>query len=272
MKYKKLVLIFIFLGVLLVGCSVHAEISEGEMNRLRLGYEDSRISIMSEAEKRNILDNYDLEHAIKDTKSFVGTLSGKNRGYIWREISNEEYDNLEIHPTKAGDIYETGGKQIKLVSINHGGTWDTYLHVNWKVIPVTRSFDVMGLRFQNVAYLDNSEYGFQFYRPAGSSQMQSIGYSSNGTNIKKQYEGFGISMNLVNQNIVELETEIGADAVISCAGPYIFGSYQHAVHNVSLAQSQDYNISSSGFGNVLNFSQRVMNYYDDMQGVHVQLF
>ena len=241
------------------------------MNRLRLAYEDERISIMSDAEKRYILDNYDLEHAKKETKSYYGTSNGRNKSYTWQEISNEEYENLDIHPTRAGDMYETTAKQIKLTSINHQGMWSTVLHVNWKVAPITRSFDVMGLRFQNVACLDNSEYGFQFYRPKGSSQRQNVSYSSNGTNIKKQLDGFGISMNLVNQDISELSVEIGADAIIACANPYIFGSYQHAVSNVSLAQSQDYNISSSGYGGVLNFSQQVMGNYDDMEGVYVYL-
>ena len=226
---------------------------------------------MSEEEKRDKLDNYDLEHAIIKTKNYFGVSNGNNGSFTWQEVTDEEYENIGVLQNRAADYYETAGKKLKLVALQHEEIWDVYLHVFWKLLPNTRSFDVIGLRFQNFARLENCEYGHQFYRPAGNEHFSSISYDANGTNIKKQFDGFGISMNLVNQNITGLELEVGADGIISAENPYIFGSYQHAVNNVSLAESQNYNISPAGYGNVFNFSQSVMTNYDGMQGVHFRV-
>ena len=37
-------------------------------------------------------------------------------------------------------------------------------------------------------------------------------------------------------------------SVPSGINPYVWGNYQHAVENVTLAQSQKYNITSAGYG------------------------
>ena len=49
-------------------------------------------------------------------------------------------------------------------------------------------------------------------------------------------------------------------------GTYVYGTYQHATTNVSLATSKSYTISSSGLGGVLNHSYS--SYYGGMQGVY----
>lgn len=275
MKKWQAIFIFIFLGVVLFVKPIKAEIRESDLDRLRLAYTETRISIMSEAEKLDKLANYDLEHAKQVTKNFKGVSNGNNRGYTWYEVSDYEYDhfNPTTSPVDPVAEYETVMKKVKLVATPYGsGTnHDVYLHAFWKKIPNIRTFDVLGFRFQNTARLVDSEYGHQFYRLRGHHQFSSVDYQSNGTNIKKQFQGFGISMNLVNDDIVEIELEIGCDAIITSTGPYIFGTYQHATDNLTLAKSKMYNISSAGNGGVLNFYPTIDPYYDNMSGVYVSL-
>ena len=77
-------------------------------------------------------------------------------------------------------------------------------------------------------------------------------------------------MNLVN-DASYFETDISADIKASNSNATVYGTYQHAVTNVTLEQSHSYNISHNGFGSVLNFATGVQNYYDRMQGVYVEL-
>lgn len=50
----------------------------------------------------------------------------------------------------------------------------------------------------------------------------------------------------------------------------VYGSYQHAKTNVTLATSQSYILSSSGLGGVIAFNTNtIRNYYDGKRGVYL---
>ena len=80
-----------------------------------------------------------------------------------------------------------------------------------------------------------------------------VDYSYNGTNIRKADNGFGISMNLVN-GASYFETDISANVRATSSAATAYGTYQHALTDVSLSASQSYTISHNGFGDVLNFA------------------
>lgn len=138
------------------------------------------------------------------------------------------------------------------------GSTDCLVSVNytWKVNPTVRSYDVMGAYLYNTSltntpttYLSSTQGGQVF------------------TNYRMFSNGFGISMQLpqyasdliFNQNFrVE---EQGT----------VYASYQHAMRNISLANSQNYTLSRVGYGNVFNFSGVAANTYDRMNGVEITL-
>ena len=278
LKRLKKIIILIFVGFGFLINMVHAEISDEDLERLKFAFTDNHISIMSEEEKRDKLTNLNLEESRQFTKNFKGIYNGNNGSYTWHEISDQECRN-HIQNRSASetleDSYQTVIKKVKLVVTPYGDnhTYDACLTAFWYELPVMRSFDVMALRFQNTTYVPDSQFGHQFYRHDGDTYFSSVDYSSNGTNIQKQLQGFGISMNLVNDDdIVEFELLIGCDAIITNAEmPYIFGTYQHAERKVSLAQSQMYNIHPAGNGSVLNFVPEIEPRYDNMSGVFVYL-
>ncbi|MEG0977092.1 MAG: hypothetical protein RSF02_00895, partial [Bacilli bacterium] len=51
--------------------------------------------------------------------------------------------------------------------------------------------------------------------------------------------------------------------------PRIYGAYEHAVDNMTLAQSQNYEISSVGMGNVINFYSSSYDHYDNTPGLDI---
>ena len=103
-----------------------------------------------------------------------------------------------------------------------------------------------------------------------STGFSYVSYSWNGTNIVIQSNGFGISMNLIDSG-----TKFYADieAIVQASSQYakVYGSYQHARLNVTLSDSQAYNISPAGLGSVFNFATSVEDYYDGMGGVDISL-
>lgn len=260
---------FIIIGVVLLVDCVHAEISEEDYNRLRLVYSDERISVMSEEEKQEKLQ-YDLENAIKSNKFYRG-VSYNNGSYTWTEITESEYNSVNPEAVPASPSHETNYKRISISAINLGSSYEIYMGAVWKVIPAARSYDVIALRFNNVALISGSHYGYQFYKLNGASGSSHISYSANGTNIYHQDQGFGISMNLVNDDIVNLQLEIGVSGIISGSYPHVYGSYQHAVDDVTLTQSKYYTISGAGYGNVINFYPNIQDMYDGMDGVDIAL-
>ena len=215
-------------------------------------------------------------------EEYLNSLSAEQyKKYLTLDVSKAVTDEAlyktskypeEISPL--GDEYwETTYKKISLTAIPYGSSvnYAVMLDTVWKYIPTVRSFDVSALRFENIAYDDGIAGGTQMYTLKSTGKTTGIGYSPDGTNIKKENDGFGISMNLVNDSISYIRCYISVDAAIGTSKGTIYGSYQHAVKNVSLAQSQDYTISQVGMGKVINFSTKVWNYYDDMDGVKVTL-
>ena len=164
-----------------------------------------------------------------------------------------------------GSSYSTTYKTLSLSAIPAGGVnYAIALTLQWKYMPTIRSFDVIAIRFANMAMSNGSQYGYQSYTGG------SVGYSYNGTNMKLLSNGFGISMNLVNNTISSLQCFIAVTAAKG-TNAAIYGAYEHATVNTTLAKSKKYTLSSIGQGGVINFDSSVWNIYDDMNGVNINL-
>ena len=149
-----------------------------------------------------------------------------------------------------------------------GGSYynNIFLTATWKYVPATRSFDVIGFRGYGFSFRTGSQEGTQAYITT-DDVYHMISYAWNGTNIKKFDDGFGISMNLVNANIVAIQCMIESDVHPTIDHPSIYGSYQHAITSVSLATSQNYTLGGAGLGNVFVYPYSIVQKYDGMSGV-----
>ena len=145
----------------------------------------------------------------------------------------------------------------------------------WKSLPKVRSFDVIGIR-PAVASVTfnlgaNNISGFQKY----DGKTINYNYASNHFKIQSSMNshsgGIGLSMNLVDSAKDEIINEIQV-VFASGANPFMaYGSYQHATSDVTLSQSQDYNIHFEGYGQVFKFSSSVKSKYDNTSGVFASL-
>lgn len=266
MKFMKVFSTFIIIGALCFVNNVKAEISEEEYAKLRETFSEARLSIMSEEEKE-MLANGDAESKLYEVTETV------NNTFTYTELDPDLYDTLMenyINGISTLDAtHETSYKRITIIDNYIGGNSHVVMvYTQWLVTPATKSYDVTAMRIEGGYVVDGTQDGTQTYWEDGS--YKHITYSPNGTNIRKADNGFGISMNLVN-GASYFETDISANVISTSQNAVAYGTYQHAVTGVTLAESQSYTISHNGLGDVLNFASGVYNYYDRMAGVSIAL-
>ncbi len=207
---------------------------------------------------------------IKTTTKYIQTVYNRRYNAITeKEITKEEFENNVMPILDDGDTFiETSNKKLNLV-LSSGTKWNYVVLTNsWKGSPAVRSFDVIGIRGDGVDFRDGSQTGEQIYSENG--KYTKIDYDWNGTNIKRFDNGFGISMNVVNnENLESLVMTIDCDVTPTDTFSDIFGAYEHAVTNVSLEESHNYKLESSGLGRVFNFPLETRQKYDGMQGVYL---
>lgn len=213
-------------------------------------------------------EKYTTQNGITMERSLYNELcSIYSEGYI-ETLTLEEFNNLtknnlnDIKKTTYdekvlssivpyGSYYSTNSKSVSLIK---NGNYVTLLG-SWKVKPIVKSYDVIGVRLNGVTL--NGSYTFkQTYVSNGSYKVT---YNGNGKTLSN---GFGSSALLQDGS----NQEYSLTFMTSGSGT-IYGTYQHAVSSVTLNQSKDYTISSSGLGSVLDFSSSVKDKYDRMTGV-----
>ncbi len=192
------------------------------------------------------------------------------------DVSKAQTKTIEHHDTRypeeiapMGSALVTTAKNLSLNVIPYTGNNTDYsisLTAKWKKLPTTKSYDVIAIRLDRFALEPGIAFGAQL------SDGGDVSYGYKGTNMVYKDNGFGISMNIVDATKNELVMILESDAAIDGGGVgTVYGAYEHALVNVSLAQSQSYNISSVGMGKVINFVDSVWAKYDDMDGVSVTI-
>ncbi len=265
MKFMKVFSTFIIIGALCFVNNVKAEISEEEYAKLRETFSEARLAVMSEEEKE-MLANGSAESKLYEVTETV------NNTFTYTELDPDLYDTLMENYINGistqGATHETSYKRITIINTPLVGKNYIMVYTQWLVTPATKSYDVTAMRIEGGYVVDGTQDGTQTYWKDGSYNY--VDYSWNGTNIRKADNGFGISMNLVN-GASYFETDISADVISTSQNAVAYGTYQHAVTGVTLAESQSYTISHNGLGDVLNFASGVYNYYDRMAGVSIAL-
>ena len=259
---------FIVIVTLCFITNVNAAISDEEYAELREIFSEARLSIMSDDEKEELV-NGDLTVS-KKLYQVTETVNGT---FNYSELDPDLYETLMenyINGISTLDAtHETTYKRITIIDNYIGGsTHSVLVYTQWLVTPATKSFDVTAMRVDGGYVVDGTQDGTQVYWKDGAYDY--VDYSWNGTNIRKTDNGFGISMNLVN-GASYFETDISANVITTSSDAVAYGTYQHAVTDVTLNQSQSYTISHNGLGGVLNFTNSVYNYYDRMAGVSISL-
>lgn len=154
--------------------------------------------------------------------------------------------------------HETTAKKITLSRFCDGGICGIAVTNYWKKKPAVTSYDVIGVRFDNSSFYDSSQ-SFSYVTDSGysNSYNKKIRSSNGAAFVKKitsdiDYMTIDVNLNYTSNGIV-------------------FGSYQHAVKSITLADASNFQFKGTGYGSVFLWPTAIASKYDEMGGVYETL-
>ena len=249
-------------------------ISMTDYNLLTNIYSYAYIQTMTNEDYENFkAKNININNLVKSEKYYKTEIDHLNNVVTNTEVTENEFNNYNpnVQTLSVSNFVETQYKKLSLtLSDNHNGYGDIFVGLLWKMIPSTRSFDVIAVRYVGMTDVDGTQYGRQIWGTNGNYSY--VEYGWNGTNINRQDNGFGISMNITNDSTINyLENYIGSAVEFTGNFQWAGASYQHATSNTTLAQSKSYTLAENGKNGVILFTGNIGEKYDNMPGVYCEL-
>lgn len=249
-------------------------ISMTDYNLLTNIYSDAYIQTMTSEGYENFkAKNININNLVKSEKYYKTVIDHLNNVVTNTEVTENEFNNYNpnIQTLSVSNFVETQYKKLSLtLSDNHNGYGDIFVGLLWKMIPSTRAFDVIAVRYVGMTDIDGTQWGRQIWGTNGN--YSHVDYGWNGTNINRQDNGFGISMNITNDSTINyLENYIESAVQFTGNFQWAGASYQHATSNTTLAQSKSYTLAEDGKNGVILFTGNIGSKYDNMPGVYCEL-
>lgn len=249
-------------------------ISMTDYNLLTNIYSYAYIQTMTNEDYENFkAKNININNLVKSEKYYKTEIDHLNNVVTNTEVTENEFNNYNpnIQTLSVSNFVETQYKKLSLtLSDNHNGYGDIFVGLLWKMIPSTRSFDVIAVRYVGMTDVDGTQIGRQIWGTNGNYTY--VNYGWNGTNINRQDNGFGISMNITNDSTINyLENYIESAVEFTGNFQWAGASYQHATSNTTLAQSKSYTLAEDGKNGVILFTGNIGSKYDNMPGVYCEL-
>ena len=237
-------------------------------------YSDAYIQTMTSEDYENFkAKNININNLVKSEKYYKTVIDHLNNVVTNMEVTENEFNNYNpnVQTLSVSNFVETQYKKLSLtLSDNHNGYGEIFVGLLWKMIPSTRAFDVIAVRYVGMSDVDGTQYGRQIWGTNGNYTY--VNYGWNGTNINRQDNGFGISMNITNDSTINyLENYIESAVKFNGNFQWAGASYQHATSNTTLAQSKSYTLAENGKNGVILFTGNIGEKYDNMPGVYCEL-
>ena len=249
-------------------------ISITDYNLLTNIYSNAYIQTMTSEGYENFkAKNININNLVKSEKYYKTVIDHLNNVVTNTEVTENEFNNYNpnIQTLSVSNFVETQYKKLSLtLSDNHNGYGEIFVGLLWRMIPSTRAFDVIAVRYVGMTDVDGTQWGRQIWGTNGNYSY--VEYGWNGTNINRQDNGFGISMNITNDSTINyLENYIGSAVQFTGNFQWAGASYQHATSNTTLAQSKSYTLAEDGKNGVILFTGNIGSKYDNMPGVYCEL-
>lgn len=246
---KKILSVMIFTLSLCTMGNVQAEeepyfVTYGGVELTEYQY-NTLVDILSEERVKTITeDDYNALHV---ERMIEGKYSYKTEEY---EIEDPTF-SWGIEPYV---YHETASKKITLSKGCFGDVCGIAVTAYWKKVPSVKSYDVIGIRFDNTSFYEGPQ-GFYYGTTTGGTTSfdKSIKTTNGLAYIKK-----------ITSDVDYLA--IDADLNYTYNG-IVFASYQHATSSVTLAQASNFQFKGTGYGGVFLWPMSIRTKYDQMGGV-----
>lgn len=182
------------------------------------------------------------------------------------EISEEEYENynenlsINIQSIKTGYTETNYKKMITTATKKNKDIYTLKVTLEWKTMPATRSYDIIGIGFPTSVTAINNVSFVQKYCLNNGNCGQYTNYA-----LYKGANGVGASFALPTDNLSSLSQVLIIDIKKSNSNNTLTslkfsGDYSHAQKAISQVNSKKFSVDSSGI--VLESS--ITNYYDSI--------
>lgn len=242
--YKKISYVFVFVCILILPICTFALTEENDFYTI------------SETKKYYKTVEY------SDNSILITPFSLKNTISATYEITKEEYDEVDNNngfTTLNSTVVNTSYKEMT-TSISSNGSVYRYKNVlNWKQMPSTRSYDIIGIGYLGSVKASSNIYFNQKY----CTSLTDCKTTTTGT-IQRFQAGIGVSFKLPTGSINSLTQTLYFDVEKNTSETIIkqtaYGDYSHATSTISSSNAKKYDVSGSGI--LLNSS--ITDYYDEI--------
>lgn len=234
--------------------NIHMTIDE-YMTLINLGFTDNQIYYMDED---TYLNNKDLDATLlSQTIRYYKTIYPTYGNSYTVEITEAEYNNSDNENQILGTV-NTGYKTIVSTIAQNGNKYRYNVSTMWKNMPSTRSYDIIGIGFNDYVYISSSVYfSFTYANSAGSYTTSTQYYNKKSTST-----GGAAVYKLPSGTITSLSANLYYDVSKNTSNTItslsICGDYAHAQSNVPSSNISDYGIGIGG----ISLGSTLGSYYD----------
>ena len=229
------------------------------------------ITIVPNVVKAETVENNNLELVAETIKYYKTTSYNSNYSLYSAnqlnhpvttsvEITKEEYENSDQEAYNTLSAYvETNYKKMTTSIYKNGSFYRYKLDVDWKTMPSSRSYDIIGIGMNKSVTIASSIFFNQYYCFSnGECKNNSAFYS------KKTSTGGGASFKLPSGGLTVLKSTLYFDVKKNVSATILqqnaYGDYSHATSSINSSNSQNYNIGSIG----ISLANSITKHYDNI--------
>lgn len=223
---------------------------------INLGFNANEIYYM---DLQTFEDNKDLNATlVAETKKYYKTIyTGLDGRESTVEITKKEYDNQgTINPR---NIVSTAYKEMVSTMSQNGDKYRFKVSVAWKQMPSVKSYDIIGIGFDDPVYINSSVY-FNYYwcNSSGDCTTASDYYN------KKKLSTGGTAVYKFPSQAHSLSATLWYDVSKNTTNTIptltMYGDYSHATTSVTASNTTNHNITYNG----ILLGGSIIGYYDEI--------
>ena len=234
---------------------IHMTVSE-YTTLLNLGFTENQIYFMDED---TFESNKDLDATLlsQTTRYYKTVYPTYGNGYTI-EITEDEYNSSNNGGSNILGIVNTEYKTIVSSISQNGNKYRYNVSTAWKIMPSTRSYDIIGIGFSNPVYISSSVYfNFTYANSAGAYTTSTQYYNKKSTSTGGAAV-YKLPSGTIKSLSANLYYDVSKNTTNTITNLAICGDYAHATSSVPAANISNYSIGISG----INLGSTIGGYYD----------
>lgn len=169
------------------------------------------------------------------------------------EVTEEEYNSVDVDSynnsnnsrSVSEEIIETTYKKLHTTIYTHYSLYRYKATLDWKLIPSTRSYDIIGIgHYATVKISGEVDFLQSYCRSSSSCSQDTTYYSTSGRN------GSGAMFKIPSGTLISLQQVIEFDVEKNITGnvtsQLAVGDYSHATSSINIFDAENFSVDCSG--------------------------